>query len=146
MKPGRHTQRSAATALAGVAIVSFAAGCAAGPDLSVVRSDGMILLVNNDVRAGMDAQVRGTVALTGSGCVAVDAGDGAELVPVLWPRGTTLDAATVVLPGGDRLDIGDALDGGGGYTAPGEPWEADVPPECAPTDGVFVRLTSAGRG
>lgn len=112
----------------------------------MVRSDGMILLVNNDGRAGMDAQVRGTVALTGSGCVAVDAGDGAELVPVLWPRGTTLDAATVVLPGGDRLDIGDALDGGGGYTAPGEPWEADVPPECAPTDGVFARLTSAGRG
>ena len=67
---------------------------------------------------GEDAEVGGVLLLR-DGCLVFEYGEDAAFghLPIIWPGGTSWDAAAeaVVLPDGERVDIGDDVRGGGGY-------------------------------
>lgn len=65
---------------------------------------------------GEDAQVGGAVQIEGD-CLYLSFDDEQERYPVVWPASTAWDEddGRVLLPNGDMVGQGDAVDGGGGY-------------------------------
>ncbi|RKT36905.1 hypothetical protein DEU34_1435 [Microbacterium sp. AG1240] len=75
--------------------------------------------------AVMEALITGTLTTTRSGCFAVTSGG--IIYPLQFPFGTVLsdDGHTVQVPGLEPLELGDSIQGGGGYV------ELDaVSPDC----------------
>ncbi|GIG29862.1 hypothetical protein [Cellulomonas marina] len=107
----RRTPRPSLTVPAAVLAVAAAAavaGCTGGTTAWAV--DGPLVVSAGSSEDGMTAIVSGTVAYDGT-CLTLDG------YPVVWPEGTRwdADAEAVVLSGGARAAVGDAVEGGGGY-------------------------------
>lgn len=85
--------------------------------------------------SGMDAQVRGQVALTDGGCFAID--DGGGPIPVVWPGGTSLDGDELVLPSGARVAVGDEVEGSGGEVSTSD-FAEPVPEACSSSAKVLL--------
>ena len=80
--------------------------------------DGPVLYSGSSDGHELDAEVRGSVVFEGSCIYLTNAPDFPEIRSlVVWPLGTTWqhDPPAVVLPGGDRVEPGDFVEGGGGY-------------------------------
>ena len=140
----RARRRLLAAGLA-CAAATLLVGCAAGSasEVTVLRADGLVALVDPSGDDGMDAQVVGVIALTGGGCLAIDDGSGAGAVPLIWPPGTTLDGDEVVLASGERLVVGDEVSGAGGEIPAAD--AGDLPGECEPVDGMILLVHEMGR-
>ncbi|WP_164477873.1 hypothetical protein [Nocardioides pantholopis] len=96
---------------AGPLVVVVAAGCgSASTEERAAPPSGPLLVSGAGSGSGDDALVAGEVRFE-DGCLTLDG------LPVVWPRGTTwdADAREVVLAHGDRVAMGDAVSGGGGY-------------------------------
>lgn len=67
---------------------------------------------------GEGAGINGRLELSDD-CLQLPYGDGEHLA-IVWPAGTSWDASVqeVVLPSGERVGVGDMVDGGGGYYRP----------------------------
>ncbi|PZF81684.1 hypothetical protein [Jiangella anatolica] len=101
--------------------VVLLAVAACGPDKDLEGGadgsvDGPVLTSGPaDGDEGHDALVFGTVALDGD-CLLLENEGGRHLV--IWPHGTgwQADPPAVVLSGGDIVEIGGSVTGGGGYS------------------------------
>lgn len=123
---------------ASAAIVVLAlAGCtpSSSGDFDAVTAEDVTALVSTQSGSGMDAQVRGQVALTDGGCFAID--DGSGPIPVVWPESTSIDGEGLALPSGARIAVGDEVVGGGGEVSTSD-FAESVPEACS--DSVKVLL------
>lgn len=91
-------------------------------------------------RAGEDALIEGVLA-TREGCVLIERDDG-DSYPVVWPSGTSIiddDPLTLELPGGDHLEVGQRVSGGGGgHDATSERVEVDIDASCLGDSGSVM--------
>lgn len=133
--------RLVATSLVALALAACTSSTAG--DFTAVTDGATTALVSTQSGSGMEAQVRGRLVHTADGCVALDS-EGGE-VPVVWPRGTSLDGGAIVLPSGARLGVGDEVDGGGGYVSVSS-LTGTVPEACSGLTVVVVStIDPAGR-
>ncbi|HET7736536.1 MAG TPA: hypothetical protein VFK52_11200 [Nocardioidaceae bacterium] len=109
----------------------------AGDDNGQVLKGGDIhVLVAPPASGGEDARVGGRLTLVGD-CLGIDQD------VALWPSGTSIkssDPLVIEVPGFGSLEIGDIVEGAGGYTTvalhSGEP---EVPEACTATGIVNIR-------
>lgn len=111
-------------------------------------SGGARLWVRLPSTDGLDALIEGTLRWNEGGACFLLEGNG-QFYGVVWPNGTTADAASaVVTSDGDAIQVGDDIVGAGGYLDVAE--GLGIPADCAPTAGevaVFnadATLTSRG--
>jgi hypothetical protein len=114
------------------AMMMVLAGCGGGINGQTVGDGDLHFFVHGGgllPRGGQDAEVGGTLT-TGDGCVMLDQ-DGNRF-PVVWPRGTSVEATdplVIELPSGEQLREGDQVSGGGGYPY-ADALDIEVPEAC----------------
>ena len=124
------------------ALATILSGCGA-PDASgpsVQRADGSIMIAaSTEPDEVMEALIVGVLARTPEGCLAVESGS--EMHVLQFPFGTTLaeDGRSVQVPGLGTVELGDSIEGGGGYIN-----LSDVPEECRTDDASAVWQTVNG--
>lgn len=99
--------------LAGAVLLGGCSAQAAGGGV-----DGPVLYSGSSDGTGWDAEVSGSVVFEGSCIYLTHAPDVPALRSlVMWPLGSRwqMDPPSVVLPGGDRVEPGAFVEGGGGY-------------------------------
>lgn len=120
------------------------------PALSV---DGPVLRYPEAVSGAeeLNAPAEGSLQLEGS-CLYLVATSTGERYPLVWPAGTTWDGATesVVSLAGERMPIGGAVSGGGGYFSVGDvgriagPIAAALAEECVENSGEIAIVNNSG--
>lgn len=116
--------------------------------------DGPVLTSGGSAGGGDDAQVYGEIVLDGD-CLLLEHEAGHNAV--VWPAGTNWQAEppAVLLPGGETVEIGGAVNGSGGYYARDQVESragaavADAAAACAGPDGetaVFNPGSEVERG
>lgn len=100
--------------VAPILVATLASSCA-GQSAGTQEVNGIVMMTA-DVSGKMDAIWEGTIALTEGGCLGLltDA-PGAEVIPVLWPAGSTItDGGESFEISGMTYRLGDSFRGGGG--------------------------------
>lgn len=108
----RDSTVSLALGALAVALVFAACGSDAGGDAAADGTvDGPLLAWSSGSGSGMDAIVLGVVELSPEGCLRLGG------MPVVWPAGTRWndDDGAIQLPNDVQVNIGDQVNGGGGY-------------------------------
>lgn len=125
--------------LIAVAITTLLPGCgvpgASNP--SVQRVGGSIMVAaSTEPEDVMEALVVGELARTPMGCLSLQSGSHTNILQ--FPLGTTLadDGRSVEVPGLGAVELGDSIEGGGGYIK-----LSDVPEECRTDDDAAVWQT-----
>jgi hypothetical protein len=116
-------------AAAGAAIAVLLTAC--GGVRTQVVGDGLHVYVHNRTisSGGLDALIVGTL-VTDDGCVLL--AEGESRFPVVWPSGTSIagtDPLVIELPSGEQVNLGDDVQGSGGYLDP-EGLEIEIPDDC----------------
>lgn len=123
---------------AAAALLSGCSGTAAA------TLDDVRLYTSVGEQPGDEALIAGTIALTPERCVGIEDAEGV-IRAVIWPAGTTLvesDPPRITVDGPDKLTIGDAVTGSGGYYEDSDELTA-VAQECeAPEEVVRIRFVS----
>ena len=139
-----------ARALLVVATSALAVGACGDPPADA----SPILTLRRSIDGGMAAAASGTLLIR-DGCVFLGAGLDGRTEAVVWPAGTTLNAAkdALVLPDGRTLPDGTQIEVGGGSVPYDEALEwavespsaaADACAKRATADSVFVALSDPG--
>jgi hypothetical protein len=105
--------------LVGVLVLT---GCSAGSGYVVDESgDGVLVSAASSPDVQMQALISGELTITASGCFGI--GD----TPAIFPVGTVRDGDGLDVPGLGNIDLGDAVEFGGGSV----PISDGIPEECA---------------
>jgi hypothetical protein len=124
MKHSRN--RPIRTGLLTFAASAAVVGVTACSATAVHESEGTTLMAaGGPATAAMEALIVGTLTITEGGCIALRTD--ADTYPLQFPHGTRLsdDGTSVMVPGLDPLELGEAIRGGGGFVE-----LADVPAAC----------------
>jgi hypothetical protein len=130
--------RTRTVLLLGLLVPALLTSCAREP--ATDPSAAVVVVTHNGYGdgSGMDAIVRGKVAIGSDGCVHLDD----KLV--VWPKGTwwSVEDGVLVLPDGGRAALGTQVDGGGGYVPRGGLSnyvdDSQLLSRCAASDEVAV--------
>lgn len=90
------------------------AGCSG---VSVKQSTSLVVITDAGFLTGDEALVFGELGVTETGCVGLEKSKG-KVYPTIWPRGTTIveeSPVSINIPGVGIKNLGDHIEGGGGY-------------------------------
>lgn len=126
-----RTYSRTAVAVAATLTLGLITACGGVSDQRVGDDDLRFFVHGRTVlpSGGMDAVVAGALTVA-DGCVLLEQGE--SQYPVVWPSGTSVagtDPLVIELPSGEQAQLGDEIEGGGGFLEAGR-LEIDVPDEC----------------